>query len=211
MQGGSTDARDDLLTLKVTELKVSLPNSDSSLLAEPLLVEPQERLKAAGLPVSGKKDVLVDRLLASIIADEHEQVHGASKPEVQKEEEAGEKDVEVEAVVVQEVEEVVEPAIQAVEVAARPREEEMEVEMERPAKRVRIEEALVPEEVKIEPKLEEVKPDVVFWGGDSVPHNVDSLDFDSNVAIMKNTTKIVSDGLRDLRIFPTIGNHDTYP
>lgn len=57
----------------------------------------------------------------------------------------------------------------------------------------------------------EIKPDAVFWGGDSVPHNVDSLDFDSNVAIMKNTTKIVSDGLKDLRIFPTIGNHDTYP
>jgi hypothetical protein len=161
MHGGSIDTRDDLLTLKVTELKVSLPNLDSSLLAEPLLVEPQERLKAAGLPVSGKKDVLVDRLLASIIVDEHEQVHGDSKPEVQKEEEPGEKDVEVEAVVVQEVEEMVKTAIQAVEVAARPREEEMEVEMERPAKRVRIEEALVPEEVKIEPKVEDIKLDVV--------------------------------------------------
>ena len=54
----------------------------------------------------------------------------------------------------------VEQAIQAVEVAARPREEEMEVEMERPAKRVRVEESLVPEEVKIEPKLEDIKPDV---------------------------------------------------
>jgi hypothetical protein len=41
----------------------------------------------------------------------------------------------------------------------------------------------------------EVKPDVVLWGGDSVPHNLDSLDFNSNVAIMKNTTKLVSDGL----------------
>ena len=58
---------------------------------------------------------------------------------------------------------------------------------------------------------EELKPDVVFWGGDSVPHNVDSLTFDSNVEIMKNTTKIVSDGLDGFRVYPTIGNHDTYP
>lgn len=58
---------------------------------------------------------------------------------------------------------------------------------------------------------EDLKPDVVFWGGDSVPHNVDSLDFDSNVNIMKNTTKIVSDGLKDYAVYPTIGNHDTYP
>jgi hypothetical protein len=57
----------------------------------------------------------------------------------------------------------------------------------------------------------EVMPDVVFWGGDSVPHNVDSLSLESNVAIMRNTTKIVSDGLKGLRVFPTIGNHDTYP
>lgn len=58
---------------------------------------------------------------------------------------------------------------------------------------------------------DEIKPDAVFWGGDSVPHNVDSLDFDSNVNIMKNITKIVSDGLSDFRVYPTIGNHDTYP
>jgi hypothetical protein len=58
---------------------------------------------------------------------------------------------------------------------------------------------------------QEIKPDAVFWGGDSVPHNVDSLDFASNVNIMKNTTKIVEDGLKGYRIYPTIGNHDTYP
>jgi len=56
-----------------------------------------------------------------------------------------------------------------------------------------------------------VKPDLVMWAGDSVPHNVDSLTFDSNVAIMKNITKEVSDGLDGIKIFPCIGNHDTYP
>lgn len=58
---------------------------------------------------------------------------------------------------------------------------------------------------------EDLKPDVVFWGGDSVPHNVDSLNFDSNVAIMKNTTSLVSEGLKGYAVYPAIGNHDTYP
>lgn len=56
-----------------------------------------------------------------------------------------------------------------------------------------------------------IKPDAVFWGGDSIPHNVESLTFDDNVNIMKNVTKIVADSLEDLAIYPTLGNHDTYP
>ena len=57
----------------------------------------------------------------------------------------------------------------------------------------------------------EVQPDAVLWGGDSVPHNVETLNLESNVAIMKNTTHIVADGLKDYRIYPAMGNHDTYP
>ena len=57
----------------------------------------------------------------------------------------------------------------------------------------------------------EIKPDVVLWGGDSIPHNVDTLTFDSNVQIMRNVTAEVLTQLDDLRIYPTIGNHDTYP
>lgn len=34
----------------------------------------------------------------------------------------------------------------------------------------------------------EVKPDAVFWGGDSVPHNIESLGLKSNADVMKNTT-----------------------
>jgi len=56
-----------------------------------------------------------------------------------------------------------------------------------------------------------IKPDVVFWGGDSIPHNLDSLTFDTNVAIMKNVTADVAAGLSSFKVFPTIGNHDTYP
>ena len=56
-----------------------------------------------------------------------------------------------------------------------------------------------------------VKPDLVMWAGDSVPHNIDTLNFESNVNIMKNITKTVSEGLDGLKVFPRIGNHDTYP
>jgi len=61
---------------------------------------------------------------------------------------------------------------------------------------------------------DEIKPDVALWGGDSIPHNIDSLNFDTNVEIMKNVTAAVKEGLggnKDFRIYPTIGNHDTYP
>lgn len=57
----------------------------------------------------------------------------------------------------------------------------------------------------------EVKPDVVLWGGDSIPHNVDSLTLQTNVDIMKNITKDVKEGLAGIKIYPAIGNHDTYP
>jgi len=50
-----------------------------------------------------------------------------------------------------------------------------------------------------------------MWTGDSVPHNIDTLNFESNVNIMKNITKEVADVLDGIKIFPCIGNHDTYP
>ena len=34
----------------------------------------------------------------------------------------------------------------------------------------------------------DIKPSAIFWGGDSVPHNVDSLNEKSNIEIMRNTT-----------------------
>mmetsp|Transcript_9580 Transcript_9580/g.16092 ORF Transcript_9580/g.16092 Transcript_9580/m.16092 type:complete len:165 (-) Transcript_9580:931-1425(-) len=72
----------------------------------------------------------------------------------------------------------------------------------------------VPEKT-VKNMLEEVRdtiqPDVVFWLGDSIPHNVESLNLDSNVHIMKNVTATVADLLQDYRVFPAIGNHDTYP
>lgn len=58
---------------------------------------------------------------------------------------------------------------------------------------------------------DEIQPDVVMWGGDSIPHNIDTLTIETNVQIMKNVTQEVKDGLSGIHIYPTIGNHDTYP
>ena len=57
----------------------------------------------------------------------------------------------------------------------------------------------------------EIKPDMVFWAGDSVPHNVDTLTIESNIEIMKNITADVLAGLGGIKLYPAIGNHDTYP
>lgn len=38
---------------------------------------------------------------------------------------------------------------------------------------------------------DEIKPDVILWGGDSIPHNVETLTLDSNVKIMKDITRDV--------------------
>jgi len=50
-----------------------------------------------------------------------------------------------------------------------------------------------------------------MWGGDTIPHNIDTLTFETNVAIMKKVSQEMAEGLEDIRIFPTIGNHNTYP
>lgn len=58
---------------------------------------------------------------------------------------------------------------------------------------------------------ENIKPDLVMWTGDSVPHNLDTLTIQNNIDIMKNVTKMVKDGLKGYKMYPSIGNHDTYP
>jgi len=58
---------------------------------------------------------------------------------------------------------------------------------------------------------ENIQPNAVFWNGDSVPHNIETLNLDTNVDIIKNVTTQVKKGLDGLKIYPVIGNHDTYP
>lgn len=57
----------------------------------------------------------------------------------------------------------------------------------------------------------DVKPDAILWGGDSIPHDLDTLRIDSSAQIMKNVTKVVSETWDEYKIIPCIGNHDTYP
>lgn len=52
---------------------------------------------------------------------------------------------------------------------------------------------------------------MVLWSGDSVPHNIGTLTLESNVEQIKKVTKMVAEELEGIRIYPTIGNHDTYP
>ena len=38
---------------------------------------------------------------------------------------------------------------------------------------------------------DEIKPDIALWGGDSVPHNMDSNSFDGNLDILLKATSLV--------------------
>jgi hypothetical protein len=58
---------------------------------------------------------------------------------------------------------------------------------------------------------EGVQPDAVLWGGDSISHNLESITHEGVVEALKNVTRMVSDALEGIRVYPTIGNHDTYP
>ena len=58
---------------------------------------------------------------------------------------------------------------------------------------------------------EELKPDMVLWGGDNVPHDVHTQTFDEVVMYMNKTTDAFKEGLKGIKIYPTIGNHDNYP
>ena len=58
---------------------------------------------------------------------------------------------------------------------------------------------------------DDIKPDFVLWGGDSVPHNPDSLTPESVRKHLRWISQEVFYALPDTRVYPTMGNHDTYP
>jgi sphingomyelin phosphodiesterase len=62
-------------------------------------------------------------------------------------------------------------------------------------------------------KIKSMNPDALFWVGDSIPHNLESLTFQSNVDIMKNITKKIKETFLDagITVVPVIGNHDSFP
>ena len=58
---------------------------------------------------------------------------------------------------------------------------------------------------------DEIKPDVTLWGGDSIPHNMDTISFDSNLDTLQKAFSLVNDNIKDSKLYATVGNHDTYP
>jgi hypothetical protein len=50
-----------------------------------------------------------------------------------------------------------------------------------------------------------------MWGGDSVPHNIGTITFDSNLDTVVRATELVKNNLKDVKIYATVGNHDSYP
>lgn len=57
----------------------------------------------------------------------------------------------------------------------------------------------------------EIKPDAVLWGGDSIGHNLDSLTPDQVTNDLTKTTNKIKTAFSSVRVYPTIGNHDSYP
>lgn len=63
----------------------------------------------------------------------------------------------------------------------------------------------------------EIKPQHVFWGGNSVPHNLDRGSEEGNVEIMDKVTTAIFSTLKDIgnkdhqQFYFTIGNHDSFP
>lgn len=56
-----------------------------------------------------------------------------------------------------------------------------------------------------------IKPDIAFWGGDSTPHSLASLTAEDNLATLKRIGPKVRSGLKDIKMYIALGNHDTYP
>lgn len=58
---------------------------------------------------------------------------------------------------------------------------------------------------------DEINPDVLFWGGDSLSHNIGTATLEESKINMNIVTKKLIDGFPDIPLFAAIGNHDTYP
>lgn len=51
----------------------------------------------------------------------------------------------------------------------------------------------------------------MLWGGDSIGHNLDSLTPEQVTNDQTKTTNKIKAAFSDIRVYPTIGNHDTFP
>jgi sphingomyelin phosphodiesterase len=58
---------------------------------------------------------------------------------------------------------------------------------------------------------DEISPDILFWGGDTVPHNVETQTAEDNINTILKATNLVTETLSSVKTYVAIGNHDTYP
>ena len=58
---------------------------------------------------------------------------------------------------------------------------------------------------------EQIKPDIAFWGGDSIPHNLAGNNKDSNAESLIKTAHTVFKSLAGVPIYMTLGNHESFP
>ena len=56
-----------------------------------------------------------------------------------------------------------------------------------------------------------IQPDIGLWGGDSIPHNMDSITKESDITTMRQVANQVSSAFSNFKVYVTLGNHDTYP
>lgn len=59
---------------------------------------------------------------------------------------------------------------------------------------------------------DEVKPDILIWTGDTVPHDLWGMSTESVINDVTKVSNIISNILGNTTvIYPSVGNHDAYP
>ena len=56
---------------------------------------------------------------------------------------------------------------------------------------------------------EHIKPDLILWTGDTVPHNMwEESDYSEKIEHIEVISTFLKEEMSDYFIYPTIGNHD---
>jgi sphingomyelin phosphodiesterase len=58
---------------------------------------------------------------------------------------------------------------------------------------------------------QQFNPDLIFWTGDNVPHDVWAQSVQENTDATLNITSILKDKFPQAQVFPVVGNHEPFP
>lgn len=53
--------------------------------------------------------------------------------------------------------------------------------------------------------------DYIIWTGDLPPHDIWNQTKDSNLDIIRETTRLILEAFPDTPVFPAVGNHESVP